>query len=593
MGQRAFEIRDKLPQIVAIRKNGIFSRLAFRPEHLDVGLNDGAPVHNDNFIIRRYNPVVMPPFKILIPEDLSDAGMELLTADPEVLVNSQKKMARAELLAHVADYDALIVRSETKVDREVIDRGARLKVIGRAGIGVDTIDVDAATRRGIIVMNTPQANTTATAEHTLAMMLAMARNIPQADAALHRLEWTRGKFMGVQLQGKTLGIVGVGRIGTQVARRAQAFGMEVIAFDPYASEEVARANKITLMDLDDVLERSDFVTLHSSLTPGSRGLLNAKRIARMKPTARVINVARGALIDADALHAALVAGKLAGAALDVFEEEPPGDHPLFRLPNVIATPHLGASTLEAQRDVSVQMAEQILDCLREKDVRNAVNFPPIDPAALPVVRPYLRLAEKLGALHAGMLEGRLARVEVEYRGEDLTPHAQPLTVALLRGLLVTVLGAERVNYVNAPLIAAERGIIVSQAVNLVASDYANMISCRLTSLNDDGQESTRVIAGVLFAGHEPRIVQIDGFRIDAVPEGQILIVSSRDVPGVIGRIGTILGANYVNIGEYRLGRTHAGDRALSVINLDGVAPDYAVKALRDLPEVLWARQLSL
>lgn len=535
----------------------------------------------------------MPKYKILIPEDLSAAGLELLNADPEILVNAQKKISRAELLAQVGDYDALIVRSETKVDAEVFEAATRLKVVGRAGIGVDTIDVEAATRRGVIVMNTPQANTTATAEHTLAMMLAMARNIPQADASLHRLEWTRGKFMGVQLQGKILGVVGLGRIGTQVARRAQAFGMEVIAFDPYVSEDAARANKIELAELDDVLARADFVTLHSSLTSGSRGLLNAEKIGRMKPTARVINVARGALIDADALYAALTTGRLAGAALDVFEDEPPGDHPLLKLPNVVVTPHLGASTVEAQRDVSVQMAEQILDCLHDRDVRNAVNFPPIDPAALPIVRPYLRLAEKLGALQAGMLEGRLSRVEVEYRGDDISPHVKPLTVALLRGLLAPVLGAERVNYVNAPLIAAERGIIVSQALNLVSSDYTNMISCRVTSQIDDGKEETRVIAGVLFGGHQPRIVQIDGFRIDAVPEGQLLIVSSRDVPGVIGRIGTILGANYVNIGEYRLGRTQAGDRAMSVVNLDGIVPEYAIKALRDLPEVVWVRQFSL
>ncbi|HQZ20970.1 MAG TPA: hydroxyacid dehydrogenase, partial [Thermoflexales bacterium] len=305
----------------------------------------------------------MEQFNILIPDDLSQAGLELLKADPAMNVVLAKKMPRAELLAKVAEADALIVRSETKVDAEVIDHAPRLRVVGRAGIGVDTIDVDAATRRGIIVMNTPQANTTATCEHTVAMMLSLARNIPQADASMHRAEWTRNKFMGVQLQGKTLGIVGYGRIGTQVAKRAQSFGMDVIAYDPYVSEDHARATKVKLVELNDLLRQSDFVTLHSALTPGSKGVLSKEAIALLKPGARVINVARGALIDMDALYEALKEGRVAGAAIDVFEEEPPGELPILKLPNVIVTPHLGASTVEAQRDVSTQMAEQILDAL--------------------------------------------------------------------------------------------------------------------------------------------------------------------------------------------------------------------------------------
>ena len=528
-------------------------------------------------------------YKILIPDDLSAAGLDLLKADPQVAVDVVKKMARPELLARIGDYDALIVRSETKVDAEVIERGARLRVVGRAGIGVDTIDVDAATRRGIIVMNTPQANTIATCEHTMAMMLALTRNVAQADASLRRGEWTRSKFMGAQLMGKTLGVIGFGRIGSQVARRAQAFGMEVIAFDPYISEETARINKVGLVELDELLSRSDYITLHSSLNTGSRHLLDAVALAKMKPGACIVNVARGALVDIDALYQALANKKLGGAALDVFEEEPPPfDHPLFKLPNVVVTPHLGASTVEAQRDVSIQMAEQILDALHDREVRNAVNFPPIDPAALPVVRPYLVLAERLGTLQASLTEGRLTRVEVEYRGNDVAPHVKPLTVALLRGLLVPTLGRERVNYVNAPIIAAERGIVVSQALNISSSDYTNLVSCRVTA----GDE-THTIAGVLFNGMQPRVVQIDGFVIDAVPEGLMLVVSSHDVPGVIGHIGTLLGAHHVNIAEYRLGRTSPGHHALSVLNLDSPVPDAALKALRDLPEVIWVKQISL
>jgi D-3-phosphoglycerate dehydrogenase len=528
-------------------------------------------------------------YKILIPDDLSAAGLDLLKADPQMSIEVVKKMPRAELLARIGDYDALIVRSETKVDAEVIERGVKLRVVGRAGIGVDTIDVDAATHRGIIVMNTPQANTIATCEHTLAMMLALARNIPQADASLRRGEWTRSKFMGEQLMGKTLGVIGLGRIGTQVARRAQAFGMEVIAFDPYVNEENARNNKVGLVTLDELLAKSDFITLHSSLNPGSRRLLDAEAIQKMKTGAHIVNVARGALVDADALVQALQSKKLAGAALDVFEEEPPpADHPLFKLPNVVVTPHLGASTVEAQRDVSIQMAEQVLDALHEREVRNAVNFPPIDPAALPVIRPYLMLAERLGALQANLTEGRLARVEVEYRGSDVAPHVKPLTVALLRGLLAPTLGAERVNYVNAPIIANERGIMVSQALNISSSDYTNQVSCRV-SVGDE----THTIAGVLFNGVQPRIVQIDGFVIDAVPEGLMLVVSSHDVPGVIGHIGSLLGTHHVNIAEYRLGRTSPGDRALSVVNLDSPVPEAAMKALRALPEVIWVKQMTI
>jgi D-3-phosphoglycerate dehydrogenase / 2-oxoglutarate reductase len=336
-----------------------------------------------------------------------------------------------------------------------------------------------------------------------------------------------------------------------------------VAFDPFVNEDTARANKIQLLTLPQLLAQSDFVTLHSSLTQGSRGLLDAEHIAMMKPGARVINVARGALIDLDALHKALSSGALGGAAIDVFEEEPPGDLPLFKLPNVVITPHLGASTAEAQRDVSIQIAEQALDALHDRDVRNAVNFPPIDPNLLPLIRPYLKLAEKIGAMQSHLIDGRLLRVEVEYRGDSVAPHAKPLTVALLRGLLAPMLGAESVNYVNTPVIANERGIMVTQAINLTEGDYTSLLSCKVVS--DQGEH---LIAGTCF-NDEPRIVQLDGFRIDAVPDGMAVMISSRDVPGVVGRVGTILG------------------------NLDTVVPDYAMKALRDLPEVLWVKQMAL
>ncbi len=485
-------------------------------------------------------------------------------------------------------YDALIIRSSVRVDADLLATTSRLKVIGRAGVGLDNVDIDAASLGGVIVMNTPGANSIATAEHTLAMLLALCRSVPQADASLQAGQWARSQFLGVQLYRKTLGVVGLGRVGAQVARRAQAFGMTVVAFDPYISDDVARELKVTLVDWGELLARSDFITLHTALTPETRGLINAQALARMKPGARLVNCARGALVDEAALVDALRSGQVAGAALDVFADEPlPPDSPLRTLLNVVLTPHIAASTVEAQRDVGTQIVDQVLAALRGEDFRNAINMPVVDAGVFRVLSPYLLLAEKLGSLQMQLSEGRIKRVEVEFQGEEVAEHVKPLTVALLKGLLDPITDTP-VNYISAPHLAMQRGISVSETRGLPTPNYANLLSCRVL-----WEEGERLVSGSLL-GHEfPRVVQIDTFRIDAQPEGIILVMESMDVPGVIGRVGTLLGAHHINIAEWRLGRVAMGGQALSFINLDSPAPQDVLVGLVQLEGVTRVRQVRL
>jgi len=527
-------------------------------------------------------------YRILIAALLSEASLQLLKGDPEVNFQVCKPPLDEAARGLLADSEALIVSSQATVDEELLEGAIRLKVIGRAGAGLDNIDIEAASRRGVLVMNVPGANTTATAEHTVALLLALCRNIPQSQFALKRGQWRRDDFLGVQLYGKTLGIIGLGQVGSRVARQAQGFGMEVVAYDPHISVKAARDLRVTLLEWDELLRRSDFITLHTPLTPATRGLIGAQAIAQMKPEVRIVNTARGALIDSTALHQALTSGHVAGAALDVFETEPPMEDPLLALPNVIATPHLGSKTEEAQRDVSIQIVGQVLDALRGQDYRNAINMPFMDGASFQELRPYLSLAERIGSMQMQLAQGRVTRVEVEYRGQEVAELVKPLTVALLKGLLTHVVGRAQVNYVNAPLLANQRGIVVAQTKGLPGPDYPNLISCRLTT--DAGE---RLIAGTLFSRKLPRIVQIDEYRMDALPEGIMLVMVSRDVPGVIGQVGTFLGQHNINIAEWRLGRNRPGDRALSVINLDTEISDHVMEELAELPEVIDIRQVVL
>ncbi len=526
-------------------------------------------------------------YRILISDKLGEAGLERLDQASDVSYDLKTGLSKEELLAIIPEYDALIVRSGTRVDEDVIAAGECLKVIGRAGMGVDNIDVHAATMRGVIVMNTPAANSVATAEQAMALMLALSRHTATAHASVKEGEWRRSEFVGVQLYGKTLGIIGFGRIGRLVAERAQAFGMEIIAYDPFVSEEVAREMGITLVDLDDLLAHSDYITLHTAATPETEKMINAEAIAKMKDGVRLVNTARGKLIDEQALAEALKNGKVLAAAVDVYSSEPPLDNPLIDLPNVLHTPHLGASTVEAQRDVATQIADQVLDALRGADFRNAVNVPFAGGPGFAAVRPYMELAEKMGALQMALASAPITRVDVEVRGEEVDQLVRPVAAALLKGLLGHC-ADHPVNYISAPVLAEERGIAISQKSGVSDANYPNLISCKA---HWDGGE--RVISGTLFGGSKPRIVQVDNYHLDANPEGVILIMQNRDVPGVIGQVGTILAAYDVNIGEWRMGRHEPGGEALSFINLDSELPEAVLGALEKIPAVTNLQLITL
>lgn len=517
-------------------------------------------------------------FKILISDKLGQAGLDRLDEMPDVTYEMKPGLSQEELCEILPAYDALIIRSGTKANAEVLAAGTNLVVVGRAGIGVDNVDIAAATRRGIIVMNTPTANSIATAEQTMALMLAVSRHTAIGHESLCKGEWRRSEFVGTQLYGKTLGIIGFGKIGRLVAERAKAFGMEVLAYDPYVSEEVGRETGVLLVDLDDLLAESDYVSLHTALLPETSQLINATTLNTMKDGAMLINCARGKLIDEVALADALQSGKLKAAALDVYSLEPPVDNPLIGLPNVLHTPHLGASSIEAQRDVATQIVEQVVDALRGTDFRNTINMP-FQVSNFNEIRPYLDLSEKLGALQAGLVDGPILQLEIEVHGETVNELVRAIAAAMLKGILRQTHEGP-LNYINAPLLAEEANIKVTQTVSQAPVDYPNLISCRARWA--DGE---RLLAGVLFGSGEPRLVRVDHYSLEALPEGVLLMMQNRDVPGVIGQIGTILAAYDVNIGEWRMGRDAPGGEALSVINLDSEPQPAVLDALEKITAV--------
>ncbi len=496
--------------------------------------------------------------KVLIADPISKEGIELLKeiATVEILEDKEK------LLEKVEDADAIIVRSATKVTKEVLDRAKKLRVIGRAGVGVDNIDVKEATKRGIVVVNAPDASSITVAELTIGLMLALARNIVKANNSLKARKWEKKKLMGVELRGKTLGIIGLGRIGSQVAKKAKAFEMRVIAYDPFIPEEVARSIGVELKSLEDVLREADFLTLHVPLTEKTRHLIGEREINIMKDGAYLINCARGGVVDEKALYKALKEGKLSGAALDVFEKEPPFESPLLDLENVIVTPHLGASTVEAQRLASLIVCEEVKNVLLGKPAKNVVNMPSIPRDAIERLRDHLELAESLGAFASKLITGDIKEVAVTFCGKlKEEKHANILTNAVLKGLLEPIL-TEGVNLINAPVIAKNRGISVVEAKREKVEKLESSIALSIKT----GKEEITLEGAVVLG--EPRIVSIDGYSVDLYPKGNILIVRHEDKPGMIGKIATILGENNINIATMQVGRKEKGKEQLMVLTLD-------------------------
>jgi D-3-phosphoglycerate dehydrogenase len=504
--------------------------------------------------------------KILVSDSLSKQGIELFhKAGFEVDVNT--KLAKEELLKIIKNYDVLVIRSGTKVTAEVIAAADRLKVIGRAGSGLDNVDTHAATRRGIVVMNTPGGNTVTTAEHTMAMICAMTRRIPQANASTKAGKWEKEKFMGVELYNKTLGVVGMGQIGGYLTKLAQGVGMNVIGYDPYLAEERARKMGVEVVDLPELYRRADVISVHTPLTPETRSLINRQAIEQMKAGVMIVNCARGGIINEGDLYEALKRKRVAAAAFDVFEEEPvKPDHPLLTLDNFICTPHIGASTGEAQENVAIGIAEQIVDYFTKGLARGAVNIPSVPPELLPRLQPYLTLAEKLGRLQAQVYEGGLERVTVEYNGDVAGLTVVPLTIAVLKGLFTPIL-EDAVNFVNAPVIAKERGIEVKEVKSSDAGDFTSVIRVRV-----EAGKKGHGVAGTLFNRKDPRVIEIDSFQVEVIPEGHMILILNVDRPGVIGAVGQVLGEHNINIARMQCSREERGGHALLIIGLDAPLP---------------------
>ena len=525
--------------------------------------------------------------KILISDNLSSHGIEILRGHPEFEVDVKVGLPPEELKSIIGSYQALIVRSETKVTADILSAADNLKVIGRAGTGVDNIDVPVATKKGIVVMNAAAGNSVTTAEHTISLLMSLARKIPQAHAKLKAGKWDKKSFMGVELAGKTLGVIGLGNIGKIVASRAIGLTMKVIAYDPFITKEIASKAGIELASLDEVLMQADFVTVHTPMTEETRGIIGEAAFAKMKNGVRIVNCARGGLVDEDALFQAIKSGKVAGAALDVFVKEPvPTDHPLLTLDEVVVTPHLGASTNEAQDSVAVTIAEAVSNYLLTGAVAGAVNVPAVSPEVLEHVRPYLELGEKLGSFQAQFFNQPVREIQIQYRGQVADQDVRPLTQAILIGLLRSV--SARVTPVNASLIAAERGLQVTESKALSAQDFTSLVEVVIR--NEEGECR---VAGTIFGVNDLRIAYINSYRIEAVPSGHLLVIHNDDQPGVVGRIGTFLGDHRINIAQLYLSRNQPGQAAMSVYQVDSSLDAATLAELARVPHVIWVKQINL
>lgn len=523
--------------------------------------------------------------RILVAEPIAAEGVELLRASHEV--DERPGLAHDELCAILPDYDALIVRSQVQVDAGLIAAGTRLVVIGRAGVGVDNVDLDAATRAGVMVVNAPTGNTIAAAEHTLALLYGLARRTAPADASIRRGEWKRAEFTGLELRGRTLGIVGLGKIGQAIAVRANAMEMVVLAADPFVTAEQAANHSVELVEFDELLRRADVLTVHVPLTRATRGLIGRDAIARLRPGAIVLNVARGGVVDEAALSEALASGHLGGAGIDVFEHEPPIDSPLLGAPNTLLTPHLGASTIEAQILVAEEVAAQVLDVLEGRSARHAVNAPLLTPETARAIAPYLPLAEILGRFYSQFSRGGIRTLTLEIAGELAEHDGTPLIAAVLRGLLETVT-TERVNLVNAGALAKARGITMVERKTPDAGAFAALLT-----LSGEAGGRTAVVAGTVAAG-EPRITRLDDYRLDMAPADTMLITRHMDRPGTVGRVGIMLGEADVNISAMHLARSRPREDALMILALDDVVPDSVSDAIRAQEAVLdlWTIRLG-
>jgi D-3-phosphoglycerate dehydrogenase len=525
--------------------------------------------------------------RVLVSDKLADEGLQVLENAPGLEVDHRPGVDADELRRILPEYDGLIIRSGTKVTADLIGVADKLRVIGRAGIGVDNVDLAAATARGVIVMNTPEGNAITTAEHAIALLTSLARRIPQATASMKAGLWEKTRFNGKELFRQVLGVVGLGNIGGIVAERARGLRMQVIAYDPIVPEERAKRLGVELVSLEELLERSDLITIHVPLTKDTRGLISTDQFERMKPGVMIVNAARGGIVDEAALLAALESGKVAGAALDVFEQEPPPpDHPLLQRDDVIATPHLGAATDQAQLNVAVAVAEQVRDYFATGVVRNAVNLPPVSAGELEQLRPFLILGEKLG-LFQGQTCTAIEEIDVECAGELAELNVTPVTLAVVKGLLEPWVG-ERVNFVNAPLLAQQRGIRVVESKSASQEDYRSLLTVRVRCA-----AGTQLVAGTTFGHVQPRIVRVDDFRLEAVPEGPSLLIRNSDSPGVVGQVGTILGEGGINISRMQLGLQLDGTQALQLLNVDPAPGDDVVRKLKEIPAVLSVSLLDL
>ncbi len=518
--------------------------------------------------------------KVFVSNDISKKGIALLQEKFDVDV--EKNLTEEELIKVIDQYDAIVTRSQMKFTKKVIEAANRLKVIGRAGVGVDNIDIPAATAKGIIVVNAPEGNTIAATEHTVAMMMAMTRHIPQAHQSIQEGRWDRKSFDGIQVQGKTLGIIGVGRIGSRVAKRMQAMEMQTIGYDPYITEERARQVGVTLVDLDTLLKEADYITIHTPLTKETEHIINADTIAKMKDGVRIVNCARGGCVDGPAVAAALKSGKIAGVAIDVYPEEPltKENNPYLGLPNVVQTPHLGASTLEAQVGVAVDVAEGVIDALEGRPVMTAVNMAPIPKNVIDVIKPYFDLAERMGTIGIYRAEGRVEEVRIEYTGVLAETETQALTTACLKGLLNPIL-QDSVNYVNAPSIAKKRNIDVKEIKSNSSGYFTTAMTVHIVT-----DKGTHCIVGTLFDNKEAKIVQIDQYRVDVDPHGYLLLAPHVDQPNMIGQIATILGSAGINIAGMQVGKTTQEGMNIMAIAVAADIPNDIMLQLRGIEGIL-------